>query len=202
LKTGVIENTGYVIPSVAEENISALDISLEVIEDTLLNTGNMFVLYDDCGKLTLKNVANMVTDQIICENTAENFDYSSSIDDETYNSVVLYYKDDDNRYQVYTASNKSKIQEWGTLRYFEEVKNPTIAKNKANALLKLYCRKTRELTIEGAFGNTSVRGGTLIPVKLNLGDIITNNYMMVEKVTHTFESDHYTMDLTLEGAWE
>lgn len=202
LKTGVIENTGYVIPSIAEENISALDISLEVIEDTLLNTGNMFVLYDDCGKLTLKNVANMVTDQLICESTAENFDYSSSIDDETYNSVVLYYKNDDNVYQVYTASNKSKIQEWGTLRYFEEVKSPTVAQNKANALLKLYCRKTRELTIKGAFGNTSVRGGTLIPVKLNLGDIITNNYMMVEKVTHTFESDHYTMDLTLEGAWE
>ena len=70
LKTGVIENTGYIIPSIAEENISALDISLEVIEDTLLNTGNMFVLYDDCGKLTLKNVANIVTYQLICESTA------------------------------------------------------------------------------------------------------------------------------------
>ena len=77
-----------------------------------------------------------------------------------------------------------------------------IAQNKANSLLNLYCRKSRSLTISGAFGDTSVRGGTLIPVKLNLGDIITNNYMQVEKVTHVFENDHYTMDLTLEGAWE
>lgn len=202
LNTGVIENTGYILPVVAEENISAFDISLKVIEETLLNTGNMFVLYDDCGKLTLRNVANMMTDKLIFEESAENFDYSSSIDDETYNSIVLYYKDKDNKIQIYTASNASKIAEWGTLRYFEEVKNPTIGKNKANALLKLYCKKTRELKITGAVGNTAVRGGTLIPVNLNLGDIITNNFMMVEKVTHIFEDNHYTMDLTLEGAWE
>ena len=202
LYTGAMDNTGYVIPAVAEENKAALDIALGVLEDTLLNTGNMYVLYDDFGKLTLKNCANMISNTLICDTTAENFDYSSSIDDETYNSIVLYYKEDDNKIKVYSASNANRIREWGTLRYFEEVKNKAIAQNKANALLKLYCKKTRELKITGAFGDTSVRGGTLIPVKLNLGDIITNNYMLVEKVTHNFEKDHYTMDLTLEGAWE
>lgn len=202
LHTGSMDNTSYVIPAIVEENISALDIAMDVIEETLLNTGNMYVLYDDFGKLTLKNVSNMVSEQWVMEDTAENFDYTSSIDDETYNSVILYYKGDDNQIQLFTASNNSKINEWGTLRYFEEVKSPTIAQNKANALLKLYCKKTRELKITGAFGDVNVRGGTLIPVKLNLGDIIANNYMLVEKVTHNFENDHYTMDLTLEGAWE
>jgi hypothetical protein len=201
LTTGTIENTGYVIPSIAEENISALDISLDVIEETQLNTGNMFVLYDDCGKLTLRNVENMMTNKLIFEESAENFDYSSSIDDETYNSIVLYYKDDNNKIQLYTASNTSKIAEWGTLRYFEEVKSPTAGKNKAKTLLNLYCRKTRELKITGAVGNSDVRGGTLIPVKLDLGDTTTNNFMLVEKVTHIFDDNHYTMDLTLEGAW-
>lgn len=202
LTTGEFDNTGYVIPAVAEENKSALDIALDVLEDTLVNTGNMYVLYDDFGKLKVKNVANMVSSTLICEDTAENFNYSSSIDRETYNSIVLYYKKEDELIQIFTASSPSTIKQWGTLRYFEEVKNPTIGQNKANSLLKLYNRKTRELTISGAFGDTSVRGGTLIPVKLNLGDIITNNYMLVEKVTHNFENDHYTMDLTLEGAWE
>lgn len=202
IQTGTIENTSYVIPAIAEENVSAMDIALTVIEETTVNTGNMFVLYDDFGKLTLKNALNMSTSQLIYEETAENFDYSSSIDDETYNSIVLYYKGDDNKIQVFTASNSSKISEWGTLRYFEEVKNITTAQNKANSLLKLYCKKTRELKINGAFGDTSVRGGTLIPIKLDLGDTIVNNFMLVEKVTHIFEDDHYTMDLTLEGAWE
>ena len=145
---------------------------------------------------------NMITNTLITETTAENFDYSSSIDDETYNSIVLYYKEDDNTITPYTASSKHNIEQWGTLRYFEEVKNKTIAQNKADSLLKLYNRKTRSLKISNAFGDTTIRGGTLIPIKLNLGDIIVNNYMLVQKVTHNFEKDYYTMNLEIEGAWE
>lgn len=202
LHTGAMDNTAYVIPAIAEENKAALDIVLDVLEETLVNTGNMFVLYDDFGKLQVKNCANMVSTTLIMEDTAENFDYTSSIDSETYNSVILYYKGKDETIKLFTASDPSTINQWGTLRYFEEVKNPTIGQNKANSLLKLYNKKTRELKITGAFGDSSVRGGTLIPVKLNLGDIVTNNYMIVEKVTHNFDNDHYSMDLTLEGAWE
>ena len=202
LTTGSMDNTGYVIPQVLHENKSAFDIALDAIEETLTNTGAMFVLYDDCGKLCLKNSANMVSNNLIFEDSAENLDYSSSIDDETYNSVVLYYKDDENKIQVYSASNQSNMQSWGTLRYFEEVKNKTIAQNKANELLKLYNKKTRELKITGAFGVVGVRAGTLIPVRLNLGDVKVNNFMLVEKVTHNFDAGHHTMDLTLEGGWE
>lgn len=201
LQTGSMDNTSYVIPAIAEENKAALDIILNVLEDTLLNTGNMYVLYDNFGNLTLRNVSNMTSNTLIFEETAENFDYTSSIDNETYNSIVLYYKGEDETIKLYTASNASTIKQWGILRYFEEVKNPTIGQNKANSLLKLYNKKTRELKITGAFGSPEVRGGTLIPVKLNLGDIVTNNFMLVEKVTHKFDKDHYTMDLTLEGAW-
>lgn len=202
LNTGTMDNTQYVIPSLLEENISAIDIISTALEETLLNTGNMFVLYDDFGKLTVKNVSEMKSSTLIYEDSAENFDYSSSIDDETYDSIVLYYKNEDNSMKVFNAYSPSKISEWGTLRYFEEVKNPSIGKNKANNLLNLYCRKTRELKISGAFGDVEVRGGTLIPVKLNLGDIETNNYMLVDKVTHIFDYDHYTMDLTVSGSWE
>ena len=202
LRTNSFDNTAYVIPAVAEENKAAIDIILNVLDETLLNTGNMFVLYDDFGKLNVKNCANMVSTTLIMEDTAENFDYSSSIDGETYNSVILYYKDKENGIKVYTASDPSNISQWGTLRYFEEVKTDAIGQNKANALLSLYNKKTRELRVTGAFGDITVRGGTLIPVKLNLGDVTTNNYMLVEKVTHNFEGDHYTMDLTLEGAWK
>ena len=202
LQIGTMDNTGYVIPAIAEENKSAMDIILDVLEETLTNTGNMYVLFDNAGKIQVKNCANMVSNKLITDDTAENFDYSSSIDDETYNNIVLYYKGDDEKIQIFTASSDSSIKKWGLLRYFEEVKNPTIGQNKANSLLRLYNKKTRELKVTGAFGDTSVRGGTLIPIRLNLGDIVTNNFMIVEKVTHNFNKDHYTMDLTLEGAWE
>ena len=202
LHVGKLENTSYVIPAIVEENISALDITLDVLEETLLNTGNMFVLYDNFGNLELRNVTNCVSETLICDTTAENYDYSSSIDDETYNSIVLYYKKDDELIQIFSASSPTTMKQWGTLRYFEEVKSPTIGQNKANSLLKLYNKKTRELKITDAFGDVSVRGGTMIPVQLKLHDAIVNNYMIVEKVTHKFDSDQHIMDLTLEGSWE
>lgn len=202
MATGTLDNTQYVIPAIAEENTTAYDIILKALDDTMTNTGNMFVLYDDAGKITVRDAANMTSSVLINSDTAENFDYTSSIDEETYNSIVLYYKDKDNKIVPYTASDENYIKRWGVLRYFEEVKIPTVAQNKANALLKLYCRKTRSLTIKGAFGAADVRAGCLIPVQLYLGDTNANNYMLVQKVTHKFKQDHYTMDLTLEGAWE
>ncbi len=202
LSTGSMDGTNYVIPAIAEENTTAYDIVLKVLEDTLTNTGQMYVLYDDAGKITLRNCANMHVGTLIDKDTAENFDYSSSIDEQTYNSIILYYRDEDGAFIPYAASDDEKIQRWGTLRYFEEVKIPTIAQNKANQLLELYARKTRQLSIKNAFGSTDVRPGCLIPVQLDLGDVQANNFMLVEKVTHKFSTDHYTMDLTLEGAWE
>lgn len=201
LVTGDMDNTSYVIPAIAEENKAALDIILSVLEETLLNTGNMFILQDESGKIRIRNVANLVSTTLICDDTAENFDYKSSIDDETYNNVVLYYKGDDGEGKIFTASSPTTIKRWGLLRHFEEIKTPTIGQNKAISLLKLYNKRTRELKVSGAFGDISIRGGTLIPIKLYLGDIQTNNFMLVEKVTHKFDKDRHTMDLTLEGGW-
>lgn len=202
LKVGQIDNTSYSIPVVSEENKSALDIALRVLDETFAHTGERFALLDDCGAIKVLNTAKMFTTNLIFEENAENFDYTSSIDDETYNQVVLYYKKDDKIVQVYTASSPTTIKKWGLLRYFEEVSTPSIAQNQANALLKAYNRKSREFKITGAFGDISVRAGTLVPVKLNIGDTIVNNYLLVTKVTHNFEENQHTMDLTLAGAWE
>ena len=38
-----------------------------------------------------------------------------------------------------------------------------------------------------------------VVVALNLGDIVTNNYMVVNKVTHTFRGDEHMMELDLIG---
>ncbi|HBE9110555.1 TPA: cell wall hydrolase, partial [Clostridioides difficile] len=46
-------------------------------------------------------------------------------------------------------------------------------------------------------GDIRVRAGCLIPVFLDLGDIKLQNYMLVEKVKHTFENNSHFMNLTL-----
>ena len=39
----------------------------------------------------------------------------------------------------------------------------------------------------------------MVAVRLDLGDMTVNNFMLVEKVTHTFKLDEHFMDLTLRG---
>ncbi len=97
------------------------------------------------------------------------------------------------------AQNGEKINQWGVLQYFESLQTPIGAREKANALLKLYDQKTRKLTIKNAFGDTRVRAGSAVMVSLNRGDIIANTFLMAEKVTHIFDGDTHFMDLTPVG---
>ena len=66
---------------------------------TMQNTKQMFVLYDDFGKLTLKNLSDMrVGEQgayfMIDEVTGENFEYTARIDNSTYNKIKLTYENE------------------------------------------------------------------------------------------------------------
>lgn len=200
LNAGTMDDTAYVIPSLIEENQSLFDIILDALDETLANTGDMYILYDNAGQLELKFLGNMTTNILIDKDTAQNFTYSSSIDKETYNRIVLYYTDEETKNRIpYVASDNEKISQWGILQYFEEVKTPSIGQSKANSLLKLYNKVTREFKIEKAFGDISVRAGSLVVVNLNLGDMETKNFMLVDKATHNFTNDYYTMELTMNG---
>ncbi len=200
LKLGEIEPTGYVIPFRSEENITLLDMIENALDLELSHKGQMFVLYDDYGKLTLKNIANMRVDILINAAAAENFDYTSSIDEQTYNQVKLSYPDrDTGKWASYIVKDGEHINQWGLLQYFDTLQEKENGQAKAEALLKLYNSKTRRLKIKNALGDVRVRAGCLVGVALDLGDIIANSYLLVESVCHRFgESEHF-MDLTLRG---
>lgn len=61
----------------------------------------MYVLYDDFGKLCLKNLERMKVGLVIDEETGENFDYESSIDSDTYNQIKLTYDNSDTGKEKY-----------------------------------------------------------------------------------------------------
>lgn len=200
LNIGSLADTGYVISSKVEDNKTLFDVVKNALDDTLRNTTKMYVLYDDFGKLMLKNVEDMMLDLLIDEETAQSFDYTSSINDNTYNQIKLIYDNDSTgKRDVYIAKDSSNISKWGVLQYFESLQSPQGAAAKTESLLKLYNAKTRNLKITGAFGDSRVRAGCSLIVMLNLGDIKLQNYMLVENVKHTFKNDIHTMDLTLRG---
>ncbi len=205
LKTGVLESTGYVIPSRVEENTSLFDMIENALDLTLQNRKEMYILYDDFGKITLKNIASMRVGEadrywMIDEETGENFDYTSSIDDHTYNKIKLTYDNDKTgKREVYIAQDSGHMNEWGILQYFDTLQKGENGKRKADVLLELYNKKTRNLKIKNAMGDNRVRAGSLIIVNLNLGDIKLKNFMLVESCKHTYKEGEHWMDLTLRG---
>ena len=100
---------------------------------------------------------------------------------------------------MYIAQDGSNINKWGILQYFDTLSKGENGQSKADALLTLYNKKTRNLKITNAIGDTRVRAGSMVVINLDLGDVKVKNFMLVEKVTHTFKLDEHFMDLTLRG---
>ena len=200
LQVGDIEDTGFIIPKRLEDNVSLFDIILTALAITLQNTKKMYVLYDDFGKLTLKNVEKMKLNILIDDGTSENFSYKSSIENSA-NQIKLVKSDEKaGKREIYIAKDSSNINKWGVLQHFDKLGEKENGEMKADALLKLYNRKFKTLIMKNVFGDMRVRAGSSVVVNLDLGDTKVKNYMLVEKVKHTFKFQEHFMDLTLRGA--
>ena len=200
LQTGELEDTGYVIASRTEDNQTLFDIIQNALDDTLNNTTNLFVLYDDFGKLTLKSISSMIVPILIDADTAGSYDYKSSIDSNTYNKIKLIYDNDDaGEREVYISQDSSNMNRWGVLQYYDTIEEGENGQAKADALLKLYNAKTRNLTVSDAFGDSRVRAGCMVGVQLKLSDVTIQNLMLVESCKHTFSLDEHMMEIKLRG---
>ena len=160
-------------------------------------------MYDDFGKLTLKPLKDMVLNILVDEDTATGFNYTSSIDSDTYNKIMLAVDNDQTgQRETHVLNHTGNQAKWGQLQYYEKLDAGTTQASltaRAKVLLDYYNKKTRNLKITGVTGDVRVRGGSLLVVKMGLGDIDVQNYMMVEKVVHTFDAGLHSMDLTLSG---
>ena len=197
---GTLANTVWVIASRVEDNVSLLDMISNALDQTLQNTGDLYILHDDFGKLNLSFLGDMYVPIMIDAETGQNYDYESSIDENTYNRIKLVYDNEDaGKREVYIAQDSSNINRWGILQYFDALQKGENGQAKADALLQLYNKETRTLTVKDAAGDSRVRGGSLVVVQLDLGDVKLQNLMLVEKCVHKYGESKHTMDLTLSG---
>lgn len=205
LNVGTIEDTAFIMESRVEENTSLFEMIENALDQELTGTGELYVMYDDFGKLTLRHLSEMYVGRpgaylMIDEETGENFDYTSSIDDNTYNRVKLTYDNEDTGFRdVFMAQSGENINRWGVLQYFETLSEGENGQAKADALLKLYNKKTRTLKINNAMGDNRVRAGSMVVVSLDLGDWKQNHFMLVESCKHIYKQGEHWMNLTLKG---
>lgn len=204
LKTGTIDNSEYIIPSLVEDGQTLLDIIYNAISETLLYTGKMFCLYDNFGKLELKEMNRLRSRFIIADNDGmTGYSYKSGIDTETYNAVkIIWDNEDAGRREIYTARDDANINAWGVLQYFETVdskSDPGKIREKMLQILELHNKVSKTLTIDFA-GIPELRAGNSVLVKIDgLGEMNLKNWLVIEKCVHTVKENEHFMKLTLRG---
>ena len=200
LACGTVADTKYKIPQRIEDG-TLFDILGNASDLTLLNTGKMYVLYDDFGAIVLKNSLYMGSSFLADSSDIIEYKYTSSIDSNVYNSVKLKYEKT-TKYthisNVYTAKDTEKIKEWGLLQLYEHIGENIDGNAYANMLLNKYKTKSRTLKI-CTFGDISMRAGTIINVNLDIGDFVLNNRFTVRECEHTYKDNEEYMWLTVDG---
>ena len=204
LPTSVIEDTGYAIPSLLEDDQSCLDIIEEAIQQTLLNTGKVYVLFDDGNGLCLREAANMIANVMLGDRSlVTNYTYKTDIDQQTYNSIKLARENEETgSAEVVEVYDSETIGRWGLLRLYQTVDgdvNAAQMAEQAQTMLAYYNRRLRTLSVE-SLGVLGLRAGMMVLMKIKgLGDIDLDQYVLLEKVTHTFENDKHTMTFDTLG---
>ena len=112
LQLGDVDDTKYVIPKMRASNETLFDIIQKALDHTYLFSKNesgefekkRYILFDDFGKICLKEVGALDVPILVDSETAENFSFESSIDKDTYNKVKLYEDNKDTgKREVYIA---------------------------------------------------------------------------------------------------
>ncbi len=200
LRTGLVEDTGYVIKSRIEDNQTLFDMMGNAIDLTLQYTRRLFVLYDDFGGVCLRDIRNMKLPVVITRCNTGKYDWSSEIDTKTYNKIKLFKPDHGkgNR-EVVVREDPATEAMWGILQLTGTVAENEDPKAKAASLLRLHNKPTKKLKMKNVEGNPAVRAGSSVLVAMSFLGETVYQYMLVEEARHKFEANAHTMDLTLKG---
>lgn len=203
LKIGTFEETGYKVPAMVEDNKKALDVVSKFLDSTLIATNRNYVLFDNFGKLELRNINNMAIQAddfyIGEESLLFDFDYKKSIDEETYNRVkIVQDNKKTGKREVYIAQDSANIAKWGRLQEFRKVDEKMTAaqiKDLLDKLIKLRNRETKSLKLN-CLGHWKVRAGCFVFVYIE--KIGVKQYFLVDECTHNWEGGVHTMTLDLK----
>lgn len=199
LQVGKLDDTGYKLPIAVKDNQTYLDMIYDGISTTLIGSGRKYAFYDSFGSLDLTDLNNLRLPLVIGdESLVYGYNYSQSIDENTYNLIKLA-KDNEKtgKREIYIAQDSSSFSKYGILQYFEKVDkdaNEAQIKAKADALLKLMNAETRSMSID-AIGETRVKAGTSVIARFS--DLGINQYLIVESSKHSYKNNVHTMSLEL-----
>ncbi|ASA24315.1 XkdQ/YqbQ family protein [Paenibacillus donghaensis] len=199
LKTGVLEETLYHIPSLIEDDKKLLDIIMGALGSELQYKGQLMAFYDDFGKLTLRKPASMLLNLVLGAGHSL-YDYSlkKSIDQDTYNTIFLYQDNEQTgKREFYPVSDKGNVERWGLLHLYQKADDKANAaqiQEQAGQLLRLHNREKLSLSVQ-AIGDLRVRAGNFIYVLL---DEFQTQLFLVDTCSHKINGGEHTMSLDIK----
>ena len=204
LKTGKLEETGYVFPCLIKENTSCLDMIFDALSQTIIQTGVIYLFFDYGGELTLIEAKKLFLNSMLGDRSlVTDYTYVRDINSDTYNRVKLVKKNESSgRTDVYIHEDNDTIKKWGVLQYYDEVDkslNDAQIDEMCQAYLKYYNRVLQTLTLE-AIGLAAIRAGCIIPIRLSDVKVLsTMRFLLAEKVTHKFDGGDHTMSIEVKS---
>lgn len=201
LQLGRIDDTGYRIPTMSEDNQKLLDIICKALDLTLINSGKNYVFFDDFGALSVRNIEDFLLDFIIGDSSLmTNYTHETSIDSDTYNVIKLYRDNKETgKREIYQAYDSANMAKWGVLQLYQSVDenmNPAQINEMLTTLATLKNRESKTLKIE-AIGDLRVRAGSY--VRIQIAEYGINQPFLVDECSHTFNGADHAMALELKA---
>lgn len=204
LTVGTLAPTGYVFPSLIEENKSCLDIIYGALSQVIYQTQKIWCFYDDFGKLTLKEAKDMlVTSMLGNGSLVTDYTYTRDMASDTYNRIKLVRPNKETgRTDAYIHEDTDTQKKWGILQYYDKVDenlNDAQIDEMCKKYLEYYNRLVQSVDID-ALGITGLRAGNIVPVRiLEVQDLSMNRLLLAEKVTHTYKGEAHEMSVEVKN---
>lgn len=204
IKYKIVNSCSHVLPDRVNDNKSCAEIVQYGFDKTLVDTGKWYFMRDNFGTLELLEVSQQFTELAIGdESLLIDYDYETSIDNETYNQIKLVKENKKTKKrEIYIVKDSDNMKKWGTLQYFETVNedaNEAQIKEKAEQLLKRHNKPEKTLKLD-CIGDLRVKVGCgiYLVIKDLENDVPYNKYVIVTKVSHEFDNNSHMMNLEVK----
>lgn len=200
LKYKVVHNPTYILPPKLYDNKTYYEMLSDMIMQVFVATGQRLIVRDNFGVLELVDADALRTNLFFGDGSLLSaFEYSVSIDGDTYNIIKLEKEDSETKErEVIHKYDDESIKYWGQLHYYEKVEEGVNLASHAASLLALRNREEKTLELE-IVGDIRLRAGMGILVGIDeiKDDFSPLRYYLIKECTHEI-SDVHTTQLSLE----
>ena len=199
LKIGELKAPAVTLSPQLKEDKKALDIIQEAMDETLVQSGELLVLYDKFGELTLTTPKNLPIQYIIGnESFMSSFEFEGSIEDSANIVRLIQENKETKKREVYIYQDSYNIGAWGKLQYMKKVDEKATEgqiKQWGEMLLKMKNRPKETFSLKADIGSIDFLAGHAVYVDVK--DIEKKGWYVIEEATHSFSAEKHTMEIKL-----